>query len=156
MRIWRRRDSTRLPTASESWEDRSLTHAIPMSTSRRTDQTNLEIRNITCRNGDGKGRAVTEAGVVTIKGVCWSRETGEEIGWYKDFHAEFLWVKVVFWVGARDENAPVLKEDGFGVVETSYYCRVHDTHARIHRLGRVVEDGAEIGDVGEAEAGNTG
>lgn len=42
------------------------------------------------------------------------------------------------------------------MVEARYYCGVHDAHAGIDWFGGVVENGAEVGDVGESETGYAG
>jgi hypothetical protein len=61
----------------------------------------------------------------------------------------------IFWVGARDEDAAVVEEDGFGVVE-AVDCGVgHDAEAAVYRLAGVVEDGIVVWKVSESEAGET-
>lgn len=71
----------------------------------------------------------------------------------EDFDAVFLGVLAVFRVGARNQHAAVIHEDGFTVVETRDGCVGHDGHAVADGFGGVVEDGVEVGVVGETKAG---
>ena len=65
-----------------------------------------------------------------------------------------LWVPRVPGVRARDEDAAVREELGFGVVEAGDVGGSEGAHALADGFGGVVEDGGHVGVGGAGEAGD--
>ena len=85
-------------------------------------------------------------------GVGGRGQARHAVGRDEDLDAVLLRVDAVLGVGARDHDAAVVHEDGLGVVEARDGGVGHDAHALVDGRGGVVEDGVEVGPVGEAEA----
>lgn len=83
------------------------------------------------------------------------RATAEEVRREEDLHSVLLGVFPVLRIRAGDENPPVEEGDGFRVIQTGDGRVVHDRYAAAELFGRVVEQGVEVGLVGQSEASNT-
>ena len=150
MRIRRRRNSASRPRARDSRENRPLAHRIPMSRGSRTKQRHF-----------GNSLCGRESITTTIRPIRIRRRNSNnrpcriphEIRGHENLDSVFLDEADVLGIGAGDEDAAVVEEDGFGVVETVDGCVGHDGEAGVEGLRGVVEDGVVVGLGGEAEAG---
>lgn len=150
VRVRRRRDGARRARARHGREEDALAHAVAVGARLGAQQGDAEVRGAAGRDGDGDGGAVRP--VLVCDGVGGLGVAGEEVGRDEDLDAVLLGVDVVFRVGARDQDAAVLEEDGFGVVEAGDDGVGHDGDALADGLGGVVEEGVEVRGGGEAEA----
>lgn len=151
MRVRRRRDHAHIPRARNGREQDALTHTAAMRAGLGADEGDAQIGR--AARGEGKGHHGAESPVFILEGEGRRGEAGEEVGRDEDLDAVFLRVDVVLWVRAGDEDAAVLEEDGFGVVEAGDDGVAEDGDAGADGLGGVVEEGVEVGSGGEAEAG---
>lgn len=151
MRIRRRRNRTRGPRARDGREENPLPHTITMGAGLRAQERNAQIGRAAFRHRDGNRRTVRPVRIRNRERRL--RETREEIRRREDLNAVFLRIDVIFRIGARDHDAAVLEEDGFGVVEAGDDGVCHDGDAGADGLAGVVEEGVEVGGGREAEAG---
>ena len=151
MRVRRRRDGARRSRAGHGGEQDALAHAVAVGARFGAEERHADVGGAAGSDGDGDGGAV---GPVCVgDGVGGLGVAGQEVGRDEDLDAVFLGVDVVLGVGARDHDAAVLEQDGFGVVEAGDDRVGHDGDALADGLGGVVEEGVEVGRGGEAEAG---
>ena len=140
-------------TAGDSGEEGALAHAVAVSGGFGAEQGEAG-------GGAGEGADVGDGNLLAVgpvaigEGVGGAGGAGEEVGRGEGLDAVFLRVLAVLGVGAGHEDAAVLHEERFRVVEARHDRRRQDGHARPHRFGGIVEDGAQVGLGGEAEAGD--
>jgi hypothetical protein len=134
----RRNRARRCARARERREDCPLAHAIPVSAGRSAHEGELGI----CRDaswevdGDRDGLAVRPVRVRNAQRR--RRRAIQQIRRHEDLDAVFFWVHAVLGVGAGDDDAPVLEQTRFRVVQARDYCRGHDAHAAADGQGGVV------------------
>ena len=151
MCIRRRRNRTRITRARNGGKQDALTHAITMGAGFGPEERHAEISGAAGSNGNGDASAVRP--VFIRDGEIRLRQAGEEIRRDENLDAVFLRVDLILGVGAGDEDATVLHDDGFGVVEAGDDGVCHDGDAGADGLRGIVEEGVEVWGGGEAEAG---
>jgi hypothetical protein len=150
MCVWRGRDATRVTTAAKGREVNPLAHAVAMGAADGAHEGDLGRG--AAGHGDGNGVTVAVARLAVVDGVRGLGGAAHEVGRDEDLNAVLLRVRGGFGVGARDKDAAVLQQDGFGVVQAVDGRVGHDGEARVQRRGRRVQDGVEVRFARQAEA----
>jgi len=154
VRVRRRLHGAAVARAGEGREERALAHGVAVRGA--ADAHDGDAR-------DGAGRRVREgvrAAVSPVRvGGCHgdgrAHGVAHEVGGHEDLDAVFLGVARVLGVGAGDEDAAIVEEDGLRVVHACNGGVGHDGEAVVDGLGGVIEDGVQVGVGGETEAGDT-
>ena len=149
--VRRRGDSTGGASARDGGEKDALTHAITMGAGLGAQERHAQIGRAALRHCERDRRAIRP--VFIRDGEIRLGEAGEQVRRHEDLDTVFLRINFIFGIRARDEDATVLEDKGFGMVEAGDDCICHDGDALTDRLGRVVEEGVEVWGRGEAEAG---
>lgn len=113
MRVRRCCDRARVPVAHKCREQRALSHAVSVRGPCSSQQRHLRHSLV---HGERVEAAVRPVGLRGRDGDDRLLGVAHEVGRDEDFDAVLLWEAVVFRVGAGDEHAAVVHEDGFRMV----------------------------------------
>ncbi len=153
--VRRRRDGARRGArAAEGREDGALAHAVAVRRAGRGHERELGVARIVARQADRDGDLLAVRPVRVGQAQRGRRGAVEQVRRHEDLDAVLLRVHAVLGVRAGDDDAPVLEERRFRVVQAGHDRRGHDAHAAAERLARVVQDGAEVGRRRQPKAGD--
>ena len=150
--VRRRGDGARGAGAGERREDGALAHAVAVGAADGAHERDLHRGRRALVQRDRDLDALAVCPVRVDDGVGGRGQAGHAVGRDEDLDAVLLRVDAVLGVGARDHDAAVGHEDRFRVVQARDRRVGHDAHALVDGRGGVVQDGVEVGPVGQAEA----
>lgn len=147
--VRRRCHGARVTRAGEGREQGPLAHGVAVR-----GAADAQKRDFGDGRVGGEGIAAAVFPILLVFGDVESRtgRVAHEIGRDEDLDAVLFWITIVERVGAGDENATVVKEDGFRVVHAGNGGVGHDGETTVEWLAWVVVDGVEVGAFSQTEA----
>ena len=140
--------------AADGRKQRTLAHAVAVRAGLGSHQGGARVRK--GPGGDLDRDRLAVGPVLVCDRERWrSGSAGHAIRRDENLHPIFFWVLTILRIRARDHDAPIVHQDGLGVIQTGNSGVCHDRHALVYGLAGIIKHGVEIGASGEAETCHT-